>query len=216
MRKLENSDVYKNILKKIKEGDENAKKELASFTFFEFRANFVDLLKKLKIELEDEDVDGFIYPLLYDYIEKSSGCENYSMYKAVTLKAVETRLINYKKQTKNKKEILFDHTAEVDKNIVVNEGIVDPDEQILKQEFNDIFRHLIIEYLRPQEQTILIQYFGLDGQGTTTMAELGRKYNLTRERIRQVIARGLRNIREKLKIKKDRKNIKDYADDFRV
>lgn len=218
MRKLENTEEYNKIIQKIKDGDIDSKKELASFTFFDLRDGLEAIVKKLKIKVNQDEMGGFIYSLLWDYVEKATIYENYATYRANILKAFESRAAKYKKEkSKLKKEVVFDHSAEhVDKNIVVNEPVMDPDDYVLKQELIDLINTLIIKNLEPREQTIIIQYFGLDGQGRRTMEELGNKYGVARERIRQVIEKGLKSIKKKISIIKDNKSIKDYADDFRV
>lgn len=51
--------------------------------------------------------------------------------------------------------------------------------------------------LSPRQITCVTQYFGLDGGGKRTLTEIGEQYGLTRERIRQIIARALEKLREK-------------------
>lgn len=52
-----------------------------------------------------------------------------------------------------------------------------------------------LEGLDERERLILIMRFGLDGQQRRTLEEVGEKFNVTRERIRQLQNVGLRNLK---------------------
>jgi len=52
----------------------------------------------------------------------------------------------------------------------------------------------ILGTLSNREQTVLARRYGLDGQAPCTLDELGRTFNLTRERIRQIENRGLKKL----------------------
>jgi RNA polymerase primary sigma factor len=52
----------------------------------------------------------------------------------------------------------------------------------------------ILGTLSSREQTVLARRFGLDGQDPCTLDELGRIFNLTRERIRQIESRSLKKL----------------------
>ena len=59
----------------------------------------------------------------------------------------------------------------------------------------------MIRTLRPMEAEILIRRFGLDGQDEATLKQIGMKYNLSRERIRQLQEQALGKLRRALKRK---------------
>jgi RNA polymerase sigma factor (sigma-70 family) len=58
-------------------------------------------------------------------------------------------------------------------------------------------RHLIdaLEVLEPVEQKILYLRFGLDGGESRTLSDVGKVFNLTRERVRQIEGRALAKLR---------------------
>jgi RNA polymerase primary sigma factor len=55
--------------------------------------------------------------------------------------------------------------------------------------------HTLLDYLNPREREILSLRFGLDGEQPLTLDEVGRLYNVTRERIRQIEAKALTKLR---------------------
>ncbi|WP_373898236.1 RNA polymerase sigma factor RpoD/SigA [Haloimpatiens sp. FM7315] len=64
----------------------------------------------------------------------------------------------------------------------------------------------MLNTLSPREEEILTQRFGLDEGKPKTLEEIGKEYNLTRERIRQIEARAIR----KLKHPSRARCLKDY------
>src|SRR5690606_2572842 len=53
----------------------------------------------------------------------------------------------------------------------------------------------LLEYLNPREREILSLRFGLHGGQPLTLDEVGRRFNVTRERIRQIEAKALTKLR---------------------
>lgn len=62
---------------------------------------------------------------------------------------------------------------------------------------------LLLKNLLKREQEVLKRRFALDGQTHDTLEKIGREYAITRERVRQIEASGLRKIRAILKEEKD-------------
>src|SRR3989344_882306 len=54
----------------------------------------------------------------------------------------------------------------------------------------------LIQDLKPRQREIISCRFGLENENRETLAELGSRYNITRERVRQIEAEALRKIRE--------------------
>ncbi|MBQ8164829.1 MAG: RNA polymerase sigma factor RpoD [Clostridia bacterium] len=74
-----------------------------------------------------------------------------------------------------------------------------------------LLREHIIEVLNsltPREQRVLRLRFGLDDGRPRTLEEVGKEFNVTRERIRQIEAKSLRKLRHPTRSKK----LKDYID----
>lgn len=66
----------------------------------------------------------------------------------------------------------------------------------------------VLAGLTPREEKVLRLRFGLDDGRTRTLEEVGKEFNVTRERIRQIEAKALRKLRHPSRSKK----IKDFLD----
>ncbi|MEW9125181.1 MAG: RNA polymerase sigma factor RpoD [Thermotaleaceae bacterium] len=66
----------------------------------------------------------------------------------------------------------------------------------------------VLETLTPREQKVLRLRFGLDDGRARTLEEVGKKFDVTRERIRQIEAKALRKLRHPSRSKK----LKDYLE----
>jgi RNA polymerase primary sigma factor len=67
----------------------------------------------------------------------------------------------------------------------------------------------MVTHLDPREATILRYRFGLDGGTEKTLEEVGQKFGVTRERVRQIQNLALRKLRkmiEKLEASKQKEN----------
>ena len=64
----------------------------------------------------------------------------------------------------------------------------------------------VLRTLTPREEHVLKLRFGLDGGTTRTLEEVGKEFNITRERIRQIEAKALRKLRHPSRAKL----LKDY------
>ena len=65
-----------------------------------------------------------------------------------------------------------------------------------------------LQTLTPREEKVLRLRFGLDDGRARTLEEVGKEFNVTRERIRQIEAKALRKLRHPSRSKK----LKDYLD----
>ena len=74
---------------------------------------------------------------------------------------------------------------------------------LLKEQLIDV-----LDTLTPREEKVLRLRFGLDDGRARTLEEVGREFNLTRERIRQIEAKALRKLRHPSRSKK----LKDFLD----
>lgn len=66
----------------------------------------------------------------------------------------------------------------------------------------------VLDTLTPREEKVLRLRFGLDDGRARTLEEVGKEFNVTRERIRQIEAKALRKLRHPSRSRK----LKDYLD----
>ena len=78
------------------------------------------------------------------------------------------------------------------------ENTPDPYEKLISQSWNDEVQRLLTT-LTPMEARILRWRFGLDDEDELTLKEIGDKYNLSRERIRQLQEQALGKIRRQIR-----------------
>ncbi len=74
---------------------------------------------------------------------------------------------------------------------------------LLKEQLQEV-----LGTLTPREQKVLILRFGLEDGRSRTLEEVGKEFNVTRERIRQIEAKALRKLRHPTRSKK----LKDYLE----
>ncbi len=75
--------------------------------------------------------------------------------------------------------------------------------RLLKEQLVDV-----LSTLTPREEKVLRLRFGLDNGRSRTLEEVGKEFNVTRERIRQIEAKALRKLRHPSRSKK----LKDYLE----
>src|SRR5205807_7596284 len=67
---------------------------------------------------------------------------------------------------------------------------------LLKEKIKDV-----LETLTDRERQVLVQRFGLVGGYSRTLEEVGRQFRVTRERIRQIVAKVLRTMQHETRIR---------------
>ena len=92
---------------------------------------------------------------------------------------------------------LGDEDSERFADIVKDENADSPYEQ-LEEKNNTALIHEMVATLDPREQTILRYRFGLDGDEEKTLEDVGDKFGVTRERIRQIQEVALKKLRKKI------------------
>lgn len=75
--------------------------------------------------------------------------------------------------------------------------------ELLKEQLNEV-----LHTLTKREEQVLKLRFGLEDGRTRTLEEVGKKFNITRERIRQIEAKALRKLRHPSRSKR----LRDYLD----
>ena len=76
--------------------------------------------------------------------------------------------------------------------------------QLLREQINEV-----LSTLTPREEKVIRLRFGLDDGVTKTLEEVGREFDITRERIRQIEAKALRKMKQN---HSRSKKLKDYIE----
>lgn len=79
-------------------------------------------------------------------------------------------------------------------DVLENDGETKPDDGLM----NDSLRKEVqraLSTLTQREADVITLYFGLNGEHTMTLEEIGEKFNLTRERVRQIKEKAIRRLR---------------------
>ena len=97
------------------------------------------------------------------------------------------------------REVSLDDKVGKEKNIPISDYIVDdqsanPEEELLRNESECLVRSAIF-MLTDQEKVVIANRFGMDGQRSSTLKEIGLTMGLSRERIRQIEAQAKRKLR---------------------
>jgi RNA polymerase primary sigma factor len=90
-------------------------------------------------------------------------------------------------------------------DFIEDESLTGPVDEALRHLLREQMKD-ILDSLSPRERHVLKLRFGLDDGQTHTLEEVGQKFGLTRERVRQIEARALRKLRHPLRSRK----LKDY------
>ena len=92
-------------------------------------------------------------------------------------------------------------------DFIEDKEVITPNEyasnELLKNELQEILKELT-----PREAKVLKLRFGLEDGRSRTLEEVGKEFNVTRERIRQIEAKALRKLRHPSRSRK----LKDYLD----
>jgi RNA polymerase primary sigma factor len=79
-------------------------------------------------------------------------------------------------------------------DVLENESEASPDSELM----NDSLRREVqraLSTLAQREADVITLYFGLNGEHSMTLEEIGEKFNLTRERVRQIKEKAIRRLR---------------------
>lgn len=77
---------------------------------------------------------------------------------------------------------------------LLESDIESPEDLVLAvSEKEDVIKHL--GCLTPMEKKVICEYYGINKDDAKTLADIGKKYKLTRERVRQIREQALRKLR---------------------
>ena len=80
-------------------------------------------------------------------------------------------------------------------DVMHGEESLESDVDVMKDSLKEQVQHGLM-LLTPREVDVISCYYGLNGQKSRTLEEVGQKFGLTRERVRQIKERALRRLRK--------------------
>ena len=86
-------------------------------------------------------------------------------------------------------------------DFIEDRGVLSPMESVLVSNLQDQTRR-VLKSLTPREEQVLKMRFGVGDGSEHTLEEVGRSFNVTRERIRQIESKALRKLRHPSRAKK--------------
>ena len=94
-------------------------------------------------------------------------------------------------------------------DFVVDENAKSPAENVVQTILKEQLL-AVIETLTPREQKVIRLRYGIDDSHPRTLEEVGKEFNVTRERIRQIEAKAMRKLKNPSRSKK----LKDFMDEY--
>ena len=79
-------------------------------------------------------------------------------------------------------------------DILPNDQQPSPDTTLMKESLKNEVEN-ILSTLSEKEAEVIRLYFGINGERSATLEEIGERFNLTRERVRQIKEKALRNLK---------------------
>ena len=85
-------------------------------------------------------------------------------------------------------------------DVIQNDQQPAPDNELISESLKTEIKN-VLAILPEREAEVIRLYFGLDGEYSMTLEEIGEKFNLTRERVRQIKEKAIRRLRHNSKSK---------------
>ena len=98
-------------------------------------------------------------------------------------------------------------------DLIVDESTLSPDTKVTNDSLLMDVRKML-DQLSPKERDVLIMRYGLDDDGVKkTLEEIGARYNVSRERIRQIENRAISKLKKICRNATVSRNLKNYIGD---
>jgi RNA polymerase primary sigma factor len=92
-------------------------------------------------------------------------------------------------------------------DLIMSDGLGSVNDTLKQQDLQLVLKKVLNKRLSPRERDVIRMHFGLFGESQQSLEEIGLKFDLTRERVRQIKEKALR----RLKHSSATKEIKEYA-----
>lgn len=156
----------------------------------------INKVSRLEDEVSDKDIEDRV-----SYISNETGLSEDAVTECMILR---TNIVTYASLNTSVGE---DSDAGELMEFIPSDEIIPVEDAVSKKELRE---RLItaLETLTDKEQRVLRLRFGIDDGRARTLEEVGREFNVTRERIRQIEAKALRKLRHPARSRK----LKDFLD----
>jgi RNA polymerase primary sigma factor len=85
-------------------------------------------------------------------------------------------------------------------DVLSGEGMITPETNLTLESLRTDIRHSLLT-LTPRESEVICMFYGLDGKPAMSLEEIGDKFDLTRERVRQIKEKAIRRLKHTSKNK---------------
>jgi RNA polymerase primary sigma factor len=90
-------------------------------------------------------------------------------------------------------------------DVMTGDSLPNPDQNLVLESLRSDIRHSL-QSLTPRESEVVAMFYGLDGKMPLSLDEIGEKFDLTRERVRQIKEKAIRRLRHASR----NRNLKTY------
>jgi len=85
-------------------------------------------------------------------------------------------------------------------DVMSGEGMITPETNLTLESLRTDIKHSLLT-LTPRESEVICMFYGLDGKPAMSLEEIGDKFDLTRERVRQIKEKAIRRLKHTSKNK---------------
>ncbi|MFM7386766.1 MAG: RNA polymerase sigma factor RpoD/SigA [Bacteroidota bacterium] len=85
-------------------------------------------------------------------------------------------------------------------DVMSGEGMITPETNLTMESLRTDIKHSLLT-LTPRESEVICMFYGLDGKPAMSLEEIGDKFDLTRERVRQIKEKAIRRLKHTSKNK---------------
>ncbi|MBZ4683190.1 MAG: polymerase primary sigma factor [Fusobacteriaceae bacterium] len=152
--------------------------------------------REIRIPSYKHDLLNKVNKFIMNYITENSSyptIEEISIGTKLSIDKVEKVMLEFQE--------MMSLNSVIGEDIYLEDTISDDDEETLEEKIiNQIAReeiNKILSFLKPREREIISLRYGLEGNEMHTLEEVGQKFNITRERVRQIEKKTLQKLRDK-------------------
>ncbi len=153
------------------------------------------------------------YAILSDELFREPNNEELSEYTGIPASEIEDIMRSVINPISLNVTYSDDNTTEIG-DLIASEDDT-PEEEFMQSNLHDIIEEILKEVLPEyRERKIIIERFGLDDDTPKTLEQVGKKFGVSRERIRQLEKKAMRKLRIHARSNKKIKALAEYMDNY--